>query len=223
MPRHARYRLDGYPFHIVHRGNNRGACFVDDFDRRFYLELLEEFTVEDRCDMHAFVLMTNHVHLLVTPESAASVSRFMKNVAQRYTQRYNKKHKRTGSLWEGRFHSSIVDTGYILYCQRYIELNPVRAGMVPLPAFYPWSSYHAYADGTEAKLVKAHRHFLTLGADRPSRRAAYLAFLNEAVSSVELERIRSAARGGFALGSREFGARVASLLGKSALRVSQQR
>ena len=171
MPRHARYRLDGYPFHIVHRGNNRGACFVDDFDRRFYLELLEEFTVEDRCDMHAFVLMTNHVHLLVTPESA----------------------------------------------------DPVRAGMVPHPAFYPWSSYHAYADGTEAKLVKAHRHFLTLGADRPSRRAAYLAFLNEAVSSVELERIRSAARGGFALGSREFGARVASLLGKSALRVSQQR
>jgi putative transposase len=223
MPRHARFRLDGYPFHIVHRGNNRGACFVDDFDRRLYLALLEEFTVEDRCDMHAFVLMTNHVHLLVTPEHATSVSRFMKNVAQRYTQRFNKKHKRTGSLWEGRFHSSIVDTGYLLCCQRYIDLNPVRAGMVPHPAFYRWSSYHAYADGTASTLVRAHRQFMTLGTDEQSRRAAYLAFLNEAVSPVELERIRSAARGGFALGTPEFGERIASLLGKSAVRACQQR
>ena len=173
--------------------------------------------------MHAFVLMTNHVHLLVTPEHATSVSRFMKNVAQRYTQRFNKKHKRTGSLWEGRFHSSIVDRGYLLYCQRYIDLNPVRAGMVPHPAFYPWSSYHAYADGTASTLVKAHPQFMTLGADEPSRRAAYLTFLNEAVSPVELERIRSAARGGFALGSREFGVRIASLLGKPAVRACQQR
>jgi putative transposase len=223
MPRHARFRLDGYPFHIVHRGNNRGACFVDEFDRRFYLELLEQFTVEDRCDLHAFVLMTNHVHLLVTPEQATSVSQFMKNVAQRYTQRFNKKHKRTGSLWEGRFHSSIVDTGYLLYCQRYIDLNPVRAGMVRHPAFYRWSSYHAYADGVASTLVKPHRHFMTLGSDEQSRRAAYLTFLNEAVSPVELERIRSAGRGGFALGGSEFEARIASLRGKSAVRASQQR
>jgi len=147
----------------------------------------------------------------------------MKNVAQRYTQRFNKKHQRTGSLWEGRFHSSIVDIGYLLYCQRYIDLNPVRAGMVPHPAFYRWSSYHAYADGTASNLAKPHPQFMMLGPDDASRLGAYLTFLSEAVAPVELERIRSAARGGFALGSAEFGARIASLLGQPVVRASQQR
>ena len=218
MPRHARFRVDGYPYHVIQRGNNRNACFVDDRDRVFYLGLLEEFSAADRCDVHAYVLMTNHVHLLVTPESGAAVSQFMKDVTQRYTQRFNRKYRRTGSLWEGRFRSSIVDAGYAMTCQRYIELNPVRAGMVPHPAFYPWSSYHVNAEGLPSNLVKAHPQFMTLGPDDRSRRDAYIDYLEEAVSPRELERIRNAGRGGFALGNAGFGARMKALLGESPLR-----
>jgi putative transposase len=163
--------------------------------------------------------MTNHVHLLVTPQRAESVSQFMKNVGQRYTQRFNRKYRRTGSLWEGRFRSSIVDSGYALTCQRYIELNPVRAGMVPHPAFYRWSSYHANVDGRASNLVKRHRQFLTLGPDEETRRAAYHAMLIEVMAPAEIERIRSAARGGFALGGADFAARLEALLGRSPARV----
>jgi len=221
MPRHARFRVDGYPYHVIQRGNNRGACFVDDRDRVFYLGLLEEFSATNRCDVHAYVLMTNHVHLLVTPESGEGVSQFMKDVTQRYTQRFNRKYKRTGSLWEGRFRSSVVDAGHAMRCQRYIELNPVRAGMVPHPAFYPWSSYQANAEGRPSNLVKTHSQFLTLGPDERSRRDAYIDFLEEAVLPRELERIRSAARGGFALGDAQFGARMKALLGESLVRGRQ--
>ena len=221
MPRHARFRVDGYPYHVIQRGNNRTACFVDDVDRHFYLNLLAEFSRENGCDVHAYVLMTNHIHLLVTPDCGPGVSQFVKNVSQRYAQRFNRKYERTGCLWEGRFRSSIVDSGYAMICQRYIELNPVRAGMAPHPALYPWSSYHANARGEPSSLVRAHSQFQTLGPDEASRRAAYVAFLEDAMTPAELERIRNAGRGGFALGGPEFAARLEALLGASPMRSRQ--
>jgi len=223
MPRHARFRIDGYPLHIIQRGNNRSACFVDDLDRILYLSLLEEFREEHECKVHAFVLMTNHVHLLLTPAVAVKASHFMKDVAQRYAQHFNRKYKRTGSLWEGRFRSSIVDSGYVLRCQRYIELNPVRAGMVPHPAFHPWSSYHANAEGLASNLVRPHGQYFLLGDDDCSRRASYREFLTDDFPQAETERIRRACRGGFALGSEAFMERLESILGRSAGRTRRDR
>ena len=142
MPRRARLRLAGYPVHIVHRGNNRAACFRDDTDYRVYLVLLCQHSQEFDCAVHAYVLMTNHVHMLVTPQRADGTSFMMKQVAQRYVHYFNKKYGRTGTLWDSRYKSSIVDERrYLLCCYRYIELNPVRAGMVQHPAEYVWSSY----------------------------------------------------------------------------------
>jgi putative transposase len=215
MPRHARFRLDGYSLHIIQRGNNRGACFVDDLDRILYLSLLEEFSECDGCEVHAYVLMTNHVHLLATPACAANASQFMKDVGQRYAQHFNRKYRRTGSLWEGRFRSSIVDSeGYLLRCSRYIELNPVRAGMVRHPAFYRWSSYRANADGEPSNLVRPHRQYLALGPDDLVRRSAYREFLIADSPRAEVDQIRRAWRGGFALGGEEFTRRLSAQLGR---------
>jgi REP-associated tyrosine transposase len=128
MSRRARLRLAGLPLHVIQRGVNRCACFAGEEDRRSYMEYLEELSREHGCAIHAYVLMTNHVHLLLTPEQPGSVSAMMKNLGQRYVQRFNRKQGRTGTLWEGRFRSSVIDSeGYLFQCHRYIETNPVRA------------------------------------------------------------------------------------------------
>jgi putative transposase len=138
MPRRARFRLAGHPIHLIQRGNNRSACFRSERDRVLFLGLLNELGREHRCAIHGYVLMTNHVHLLLTPMEPQGPSLFMKHLGQRYVQHFNKVHGRTGSLWEGRFRSSIVESSdYFFRCQRYIELNPVRAGMVVCPEEYP--------------------------------------------------------------------------------------
>ena len=150
MPRRARLSIPGIPWHIIQRGNNRSVCFYAEEDYRLNLHYLEEFSAKFGCVVHAYVLMTNHAHLLLTPQRADSAALLMKSLGQRYVQYINHTYHRSGTLWVGRFRSCLTQTeDYVLACYRYIELNPVRAGMVVRPQDYRWSSYHANALGSE--------------------------------------------------------------------------
>lgn len=217
MPRRARLRIAGLPLHLIQRGNNRSACFHADEDRSLYLHHLTELSCKFGCAVHAYVLMTNHVHLLLTPADKEGPSLLMKHLGQRYVQYINKTYRRSGTLWEGRFRSSIVQKrGYLLRCYRYIELNPVRAGMVQHPADHPWSSYAANAEGKHSGLLTPHAEYLALGAAIDERIAAYQALFRTDLDSITLREIRSATNGGYALGSGRFKAEIAAILGRRA-------
>lgn len=197
MPRCARLLADGLPLHLVQRGNNRCDCFIDVADRLRYLALLRELAEHFHCSVHAYVLMTNHVHLLVTPAEAASLARFMRSLGQRYVQRFNRRHGRSGTLWEGRFRSGLVQSDrYLLACHRYIERNPVRAGMVATPADYPWSSHRSNALGAPSRILSPHPLYEALGATAARRHAAYLRLFNLPTPPGEEEAIRSSVRKG---------------------------
>jgi putative transposase len=208
MPRHLRFVVPDVPLHIIQRGVNKGICFRDDADRMLFLGLLEEHAPASGCDMHAYVLMDNHVHLLATPRAHESPSLMMKRTLEIYSRHFNKKYDRCGTLWGGRYKSSLVDeTSYLFVCYRYIELNPVRAGMVADPASYPWSSYGANALARPSWL-SPHRAYLDLGSQPAQRAAAYRGFVDDAIPLDELQAIRIAIRGGLPLGSPEFVRRV---------------
>ena len=191
MGRLARNQIAGYTYHLIQRGHNRSDCFLSAKDFELYLGLLAEFRQAFPCSIHAYALMSNHVHLLVTPREPANLSLMMKNVAQRYSQHFNRTYQRSGSLWEGRFRSCPIDTdAYLLRCQRYIELNPVRAGMVANPGDYPWSSYR-YNAGMDASLfIVPHDVFSRVGATPEERIAWYKAFLATPPPERELAAIR---------------------------------
>jgi len=217
MPRRARLRLANLPLHLIQRGNNRGACFFAADDNSFYLHLLESLAAKFGCAVHAYVLMTNHVHLLLSPRAADGASLLMKHLGQRYVQYVNRTHGRSGTLWEGRFRSSLVQTeGYLLRCYCYIELNPVRAGMAAHPADYRWSSFRANARGLSDSLVTPHPQYMALGTDAPARRAAYLELFHGARDATELEEIRRAVNAGYALGSERFRKQVEAVTGRRA-------
>jgi putative transposase len=217
MPRRARLRIAGAPLHIIQRGNNRSACFFADHDYGCYLHRLEELAARYACSIHAYVLMTNHVHLLLTPGRPDGASLLMKHLGQRYVQYVNRVYKRSGTLWEGRFRSSIVQAEtYLLRCHRYIELNPVRAGMVAAPGAYPWSSFGANALGDRGGVITPHPIFLALGPDDVNRRAAYLELFRGELEPMELEEIRTSANAGYALGNERFREDMAVALGRRA-------
>jgi len=175
MPRPPRLDLPGVPQHVVQRGNNRTECFFGDTDRRFYLKCLAESAARRGCEVHAYALMSNHVHILATPNASGAIGMMMQDVGRRYVRVINTLHARTGTLWEARFRSSLIDSeNYLLVCQRYIELNPVRAGIVTDPAAYPWSSHTYYASGRANRLVTEHDVYLRLGSSAAERRSAYL-------------------------------------------------
>ena len=214
MPRRARLRIAAVPLHIIQRGNNRNACFFGDHDHDCYLHHLGELAARHGCSIHAHVLMTNHVHLLLTPWRPDGASLLMKHLGQRYVQYVNRTYLRSGTLWEGRFRSSIVQAEtYLLRCQRYIELNPVRAGMVDSPEKYRWSSFGANALGHPDRLVTPHPVVLALGADEPRRRAAYLDLFRSRLEAGEPEEIRASTNAGYALGIERFRAKIAIALG----------
>lgn len=175
MPRRGRLQLSEVPYHVIQRGNNRCACFYADDDYTFYLDHLERLARKHCVAIHAYVLMTNHVHLLATPGDKQGVSVLMKMLGQRYVQYINRVYRRSGSLWEGRFRSSLVDAeSYLLSCQRCIELNPVRAGMVEHPAEYRWSSYRANAQGESSRVLIPHALLRALGRDDAERQTRYV-------------------------------------------------
>ena len=157
MPRRARLILPEVTVHVIQRGNNRQACFYQETDYRNYLDWLHEYAIECECRIHAYVLMTNHVHLLATPSQADSLRAMMKRLGQRYGQYINRTYQRSGTLWEGRYKSCLTSNEtYVLGCYRYIELNPVRAGMIHHPAEYRWSSYRANAQGDKNSIITPH-------------------------------------------------------------------
>jgi putative transposase len=197
LPRRARIQLAGVPVHVIQRGNNRSACFYAEDDYRFYLRQLADACREEGAELHAYVLMTSHVHLLMTAQQADGASRVMKRLGQKYVQYVNRTYGRSGTLWEGRFRSCLVgEEAYLLGCYRYIELNPVRAGMVPHPADYPWSSYVCNAQGEPNPLVLSHAFYLALGKDGRRRQAAYRALFRCHLEPGLIDEIRGATNGG---------------------------
>lgn len=218
MPRRARLTLPGVPLHLIQRGNNRQACFFADDDYRFYLGWLAEYAGKIGCRVHAYVLMTNHVHLLVSADRAESPGALMKALGQRYVQYVNRAYRRSGTLWEGRFRSCLIqEENYLLACQRYIELNPVRAGMVGHPGEYRWSSYRANGQGEDDALVRPHILYEGLGRDVAGRQAAYRELFRQELERGLMDEIRRATNGNFVLGNERFSAEVAATLGRRAL------
>jgi putative transposase len=219
MPRRARLSIPGIPWHIIQRGNNRSTCFHAEEDYQFYLQYLQEFALKYRCAIHAYVLMTNHVHLLLTPEKPDSASLLMKHLGQRYVQYINRTYRRSGTLWEGRFRSCLAQTeDYLLACYRYIELNPVRAAMVNQPQDYRWSSYHTNALGKASYLITPHEQYLRLGLDDTERREAYRELFKAHLDEEMVGQIRSATNGNYALGSERFQKEIEIALGRRASR-----
>jgi REP-associated tyrosine transposase len=215
MPRHARAILPDVAVHIIQRGNNRSACFHRDADHLVYLDHLRELSRRHGCEIHAYCLMTNHVHLLVTPRAANACALLMKNLGQRYVQYVNRSRERTGTLWEGRFRSCIAQSDrYVLACYRYIELNPVRAGMVAHAGDYRWSSYLANAGAVRNSWLAPHPEYLALGQNDDARRAAHRALVTSGLDPAQLTEIRAATHSGGALGDAAFRSLAARALGR---------
>jgi putative transposase len=191
------------------------VCFAAEADCKAYAHWLHEGSLKYGVDIHAWVFMTNHVHLLLTPNAEWAISRLMQFLGRRYVRYFNFQYRRTGTLYEGRFKSSIVQTRkYLLACQRYIELNPVRAGMVTDPADYSWSSYRAHALGCHVKMWSPHNEYLALGTSKLTRSAAYQALFRNKLDQDLVENIRCAANFGLALGNDKFKEEVESLTGQ---------
>jgi len=219
MPRRARVLVPGVPVHLIQRGNNRSACFYADEDYRFYLAHLTEQAAKHGCAIHAYCLMTNHVHLLLTPARVESLGGLMKALGQHYVQYVNRTYRRSGTLWEGRFRSCLIqDEAYVLACYRYIELNPVRAGMVAHPAEYRWSSYRANAQGEVDALLSPQAIYLALGLGDGARLAAYRELFRFELEPGLVDEIRQATNGNFVLGSSRFVADIEQVLGRRVAR-----
>jgi putative transposase len=215
MPRRNRIHIAGMPLHIVQRGHNRSACFFAEEDYLCYLHWLSEALKETDCALHAYVLMTNHVHLLITPTRAESVSRFIMALGRRYVQYINKTQGRTGTLWDSRYKSSLIDADdYLLSCQRYIEMNPVRAGMVDDPAHYRWSSYRHNALQQSDGLVTPHDVYNALGSDEPSRSKHYRALFRSQLDRDPINDIRMALQQSQPLGNSHFADQIEKMTGQ---------
>jgi putative transposase len=224
MPRHPRLRVAGIPFHVIQRGHNRGSCFFSPVDRAYYLSELREQAGRWGVTVHAYVLMTNHVHLLMTPADADGIPRLMKLLGQRYVCHVNRTQQRTGTLWEGRYRSCLVDTeGYLLTCHRYIELNPVRAGLVGHPAEYPWSSYRANALGEGDPVLSPHPVMGSLGRDPAERQAAYRELFRHDLAPQVIEEIRASTNGGFVVGGERFQKEMANRLQRQVVPLTRGR
>ena len=205
MPRKPRFFVVGLPAHIVQRGNNRQAIFFEKIDYEVYLSLLAEACDRCGCQIHAYTLMTNHVHLLATPLEKVSVSRMMQYVGRHYVPYVNKKYCRSGTLWEGRFKAAIVDSSaYLLACYRYVELNPVRAGIVKHPGEYSWSSYRRNGLLLENNLITPHGEYQQLGRDDQERVKNYRLLFDETFTNADLDLLRGHTQSGTPLGNAKF-------------------
>ncbi len=215
MARLPRLCLPGIPHHLIQRGVNRQPCFVTDTDYAAYAHWLDEYAKKYSVAIHAWVFMTNHVHLLATPASTDGISLMMQSLGRKYVRYFNHKHERTGTLWEGRFRSCVIhDEKYLLTCQRYIELNPVRAEMVDAPEQYLWSSYHANALGKPIALWTPHTTYLQLGKLQNERLNAYRALFDRPLTGATLTQIREAVSKGLALGDASFKASIEETTGR---------
>ena len=205
MARSTRIDLPNYPQHLILRGNNRCVIFQEDVDRYVFLKSLEESAKRYACCIHAYVLMDNHVHFLATPREQGAISRMVQSIGRRFVRFVNDYRRRTGTLFEGRFKSSLVETDrYFLTCMRYIEMNPVRAGMVSRPSEHPWSSFRANASGGPEMPLVAHPVYLALGPTPTARGAAYRRLFEKPILDEDLAAIRKSANRSRVLGSDDF-------------------
>jgi putative transposase len=203
--------------HVVQRGNNRLPCFLDDDDRQRYLQGVLQALPRFDVRLHAYVLMHNHVHLLLTPGVAGALSRMMHAFGRNYAGLFNGRHGRTGTLWEGRYKACMVDSErYFLACSRYIELNPVRAWMAADPSEYPWSSYAANALGNTTGLITPHACYVALGPEPKARASAYRALFSESLPEDLVQQIRVYLQQEKVLGTDRFRAWVTARTGKFA-------
>jgi putative transposase len=209
VPRKPRFNLVGLPQHLIQRGNNREPCFYAEEDYQRYLRDLYESALKYDCRIHAYILMTNHVHLLVTPMGAYGVSQMMQALGRRYVYYINNTYKRTGTLWEGRYKSSLIDSdNYLLTCMRYIELNPIRATLVEHPGDYKWSSYHANAQGNNDPIIESHPLYIALGQTAEKRQQAYRELFRSHVEDDLLHEIRDALNHELVFGRSHFKDRI---------------
>lgn len=218
MARLPRYVLPGQPQHVIQRGNNRQVIFTRDEDFQFFRDAVVYASEQRGLVIHAYVWMSNHIHLLATPDSEHSISKVFQSVGRKYVQYFNRTYQRTGTLWEGRYRATVVDSeAYLLTLMRYIELNPVRAGMVAHPRDYAWSSYARNADGGEganADWVKSHEVYRAIAGDPHERLRAYRALFDAAINNADLERIRDCTHKGWALGDARFTAEIERSTGR---------
>jgi putative transposase len=215
MPRRPRLVIAGIPLHVTQRGVNRAAIFLDQQDHRLYLELLAEVAAANAVSVHAYALMSNHVHLFITPDHVGDLARAMRLLNQRYVGTFNRRHRRTGTLWESRFRSSLVDSErYALTLYRYIELNPVRAAMVDAAQRYPWSSARTNLGIDPDPRVTPHPSYTALGHDIVTRTSAYGDWLRSGVTNHEIAAIRIHLQQERALGCPHFQTMVARTLNR---------
>ena len=209
MARLPRLTLADYPHHVILRGNNRQMIFSGEPDMRRMLGLLEEHSVVQGVDIHAYVLMGNHMHLLLTPRRDRAMSLMMQAVGRSYVRTYNQAHGRTGTLWEGRYRSSLIQTErYLLTCMAYIDLNPVRAGMVEAPQDYPWSSHAHYTGRQHQRLLTPPALYWELGNTPFAREAAYGEMVCAGIAEPQQRAMTAAALSGWALGDASFLAKL---------------
>ena len=214
MPRHPRFCPPGYPVHVVQRGNNRQVCFAKEADLAVYAKWLGDYAEKFEIHIHGWVLMTNHVHLLVTPLGDSGVSQLIQTLGRQYVRYFNYTYHRTGTLFEGRFKSSVVQhEEYFLNCLRYIELNPVRAGMVKDPGDYKWSSYRAHAFGVRPRMWTGHEQYSQLGKYERQRQQCYRKWVEEAIPLETVSKIRHCINTGLVLGTDKFRDQVKQLRG----------
>ena len=211
MPRRLRLDQPGQPQHIIQRGNNRSACFFADDDYYCYLHWLKKAAHDQGVEIHAYVLMTNHVHILATPTKPGALATMMQSLGRRYVRYVNATYKRSGTLWEGRYKAGVVDAEeYLLRVYRYIELNPVRANMVAHPGDYPWSSYAVNGAGKANDWLKPHALYLALGGGPVTRAEAYAALFRTELDAEVIDRIRTAANLGMGVSDVRFREEIAA-------------
>ncbi|AOW78603.1 transposase [Colwellia sp. PAMC 20917] len=217
MARLPRLNLPNIPQHVVQRGNNRQACFFAEQDYLVYLDKLKEYSKKYQVAVHAYVLMTNHVHLLMTPTTEKGVSQLMQSLGRYYVRYVNQTYHRSGTLWEGRYKSTLINSEqYFLLVSRYIELNPVRAAMVNHPAEYPWSSFQGNALDKNIELLTSHSLYLALGNKALERKKAYQALFSAHVDELALQEIRDATNKAWVLGDSRFKQQIEQDTGRRA-------
>jgi len=221
MARLPRLTVGGYPHHIIQRGNNRQAIFATTEDYRTLLDMLDEHARKSQVALHAYVLMSNHFHLLATPETAEGIPQMMQSVGRRYVRYFNQRQARTGTLWEGRYRSTLIQAErHLLACMVYIDLNPVRAGIAETAADYPWSSHGHYVGRRSDKLVTPHPLWWQLGNTPFAREAAYLELVQSGLAPAQERALTDSALRGWALGEPEY---VADLQRRTERRVTKAR
>ena len=221
MARWPRLVIPGYPLHVTQRGNNRATMFHSPVDFGRFRDVLASECERTGTQVHAYALMTNHVHLLLTPRNEAAIASLMQNLGRRYVREFNARYHRTGTLWEGRYKSSVVDSAsYAIACMRYIDLNPVRAGLVTSPELYAWSSFGRLAYSASDALITPHSEYLALGASPALREREYRLLCGHPLDAMFATEIRNSARSGSVVGCRGFRERIAAAVGRPVVRVA---